>query len=44
MRWVSFADWKEIDAAEIAAAPDGAPRRKLVRVEDMLAAAENTAK
>ena len=44
VRWVSFAGWKEIDAAEIAAAPDGAPRSKLVRVEDMLAAAENTAK
>ena len=34
--WITFDDWKEIDAAEVAAAPDGAPREKLVRVEDML--------
>jgi ferredoxin--NADP+ reductase len=37
VRWVRFADWKAIEAAEIAAAPPGAPRRKLIRVNDMLA-------
>ncbi len=37
VRWVSFADWQRIDAAEVAAAPAGAPRRKLIRIEDMLA-------
>jgi ferredoxin--NADP+ reductase len=37
VQWVGFADWERIDAAETAAAPPGAPRRKLVRVEDMLA-------
>jgi len=35
--WVSFADWQKIDAAEIAAAPDGAPRRKFTTITDMLA-------
>ncbi len=33
---VSFAGWKRIEAAEIAAAAPGAPRRKLIRVKDML--------
>ena len=37
VRWVSFEDWQRIDRAEIAAAPDGAPRRKLIRIKDMLA-------
>ena len=36
-RWIGFADWKTIEAAEIAAAPPGAPRRKLIGVDDMLA-------
>lgn len=36
-RVVKFADWRRIDAAEIAAAPPGAPRRKLTAVADMLA-------
>ncbi|MGF1611117.1 MAG: FAD-dependent oxidoreductase [Kiloniellales bacterium] len=35
--WVSFADWLAIEAAEIAAAPSGAPRQKLFRIKDMLA-------
>lgn len=34
--WVTYDDWQEIDAAEVAGATDGAPRRKFVRVEDML--------
>jgi ferredoxin--NADP+ reductase len=34
----SFADWRRIDAAEIARARPGAPREKFVRREDMLAA------
>lgn len=34
---VSYQDWKTIEAAEIAAAPQGAPRRKFARIADMLA-------
>jgi ferredoxin--NADP+ reductase len=37
IRWVSFADWKKIESAEIANAPSGAPRRKFSTVEEMLA-------
>jgi len=37
IRWVSFADWKKIESAEIANAPAGAPRRKFSTVEEMLA-------
>ena len=37
VHWVSFAGWERIDAAEVAAAAPGAPRRKLTRIEDMLA-------
>ena len=37
IRAVSFADWQKIDAAEIANAPPGAPRRKFTRIADMLA-------
>ncbi len=33
---VTFRDWQQIDAAEIAAARTGAPREKLVHVGDML--------
>ena len=33
---VTFDDWKEIDAAEIARARIGAPREKFVRLSDML--------
>ena len=36
-RWVDFEDWQRIEAAEIAAAAEGAPRRKLYRQEDFLA-------
>ncbi len=36
IRWVAFRDWQRIDAAEIAAAPPAAPRRKFVRINDML--------
>jgi ferredoxin--NADP+ reductase len=36
VRWVGFADWQRIDAAEVAAAPDGAPRRKITSLEAML--------
>jgi ferredoxin--NADP+ reductase len=43
LRWVSFADWQRIDAAETAAAPEGAPRRKLVRIADMLAVLDQDA-
>ena len=39
-RWVTFEDWQQIDAAELAAATDGAPRRKLIRIKDMLAVLE----
>ncbi|MDP6389674.1 MAG: pyridine nucleotide-disulfide oxidoreductase, partial [Alphaproteobacteria bacterium] len=37
VRSVSYADWQKIDEAEKAAAPDGAPRRKFVTAEEMLA-------
>ena len=33
---VTYPDWKTIEAAEIAAAPPGAPRRKFARVAEML--------
>ena len=36
-RWIGFEDWKRIEAAEVAAAPSGAPRRKFIGVDDMLA-------
>lgn len=36
LRWVNAADWETIDKAERAAAPPGAPRRKFLRVRDML--------
>jgi len=38
IRVVSFADWQMIDRLEIEAAPDGAPRRKFITPEDMIAA------
>lgn len=37
LRWVDAEDWRKIDEAERAAASDEAPRRKFVRVRDMLA-------
>ncbi len=37
IRAVSFAEWRKIDAAEIAGAGPGAPRRKFTRIADMLA-------
>ncbi len=40
LRWVNFADWKAIEAAEVAAAAPGAPRRKLTHIKDMLAVLE----
>ena len=36
-RWVDLDDWRRIEAAEIDAAPAGAPRRKLYRREDFYA-------
>ncbi len=33
---VTFADWRKIDEAEVARAAPGAPRRKILRVEEML--------
>ena len=35
-RQSSFADWQKIDAAEVAAARPGAPREKLVRLDQLL--------
>ena len=37
VRWVSYEDWKKIDAAEISNAAPEAPRRKFCTVEEMLA-------
>ncbi len=36
VRWVTFEDWKFIDEAEVAAAQEGAPRKKFVDVEAMI--------
>jgi ferredoxin--NADP+ reductase len=36
VRWVDYSAWQAIDKAERAAAPQAAPRRKFVTVEDML--------
>ena len=36
-RWVDYAAWQAIDAAEVANAAPGAPRRKFVTVADMIA-------
>ena len=38
VRYLNYADWQTIDAAEQAAATPGAPRRKFVNVADMLEA------
>jgi len=38
IRPTSFEDWRRIEAAESAAAREGSPREKMVRVEDWLAA------
>ncbi len=43
VNFISYADWQKIESAEIAAARAGAPRRKFVTVDDMLAAAADTA-
>ena len=37
VRWVDYDGWQQIDQAEKAAASEGAPRRKLTRVSEMLA-------
>jgi len=37
IRWISYEDWKKIDATEIANATPDAPRRKFCTVEEMLA-------
>ena len=37
VRWVDYAGWQQIDEAEKSAAPEGAPRRKLTRISEMLA-------
>lgn len=37
IRWVDSEEWDAIDQAEREAAPEGAPRKKFVRVKDMLA-------
>lgn len=42
VRVVSFADWQIIDRLEIEAAPEGAPRRKFVTPEEMIAALDAT--
>ncbi len=38
IRAVSFAEWQKIEAAEIANAREGAPRKKFVTIEEMLTA------
>ena len=36
VRWTDFDHWRRIDAAEIMAAPAGAPRRKITDIEELL--------
>ena len=36
VHWVTYEDWQKIDAAEVANATSGAPRKKFVSVEEML--------
>ncbi|HSR72048.1 MAG TPA: FAD-dependent oxidoreductase, partial [Kiloniellales bacterium] len=43
-RWVGFDDWLRIEAAEVSAARAPAPRRKLLRIDDMLALLESEAR
>ena len=38
VRWVDYSDWQKIDEAEKSTASKGAPRRKLTRIPEMLAA------
>ena len=38
VRVVSYQDWQSIDAAEVSGAKPGAPRRKFVTIEAMVAA------
>ncbi len=42
VRWIDFAAWQQIDAAEIANAPTGSPREKFVTTEDMLSLLSNS--
>src|SRR5262249_5026928 len=42
-RVVTFADWKRIEAAEVARAAPPAPRRKFATVDEMLASLEGSA-
>ena len=43
-RVVDYGDWQKINAAELAAARAGAPRRKFTTVADMLAVLDQLAK
>ena len=38
VRWVDYSDWQKIDEVEKSTAAEGAPRRKLTRIPEMLAA------
>jgi len=38
VRCLTYQDWQSIDAAEVAAAKPGAPRRKFVTIDEMIAA------
>ncbi len=42
--WVTYEDWQAIEAAEIDAAGPCAPRKKLIRIRDMLAVLEASSK
>jgi ferredoxin--NADP+ reductase len=42
VRWVDLSEWQRIEAAEIAGARDGAPRRKLYKRDDMFAVLDDT--
>ncbi|NVJ99388.1 MAG: FAD-dependent oxidoreductase [Alphaproteobacteria bacterium] len=41
LKIVTFQDWKKIEASEVAGAPEGAPRRKITDVNEMVRIAES---
>ncbi len=41
VNWVSYDGWKAIEAAEVEAAEPGMPRKKLIRIAEMLAVLED---
>lgn len=42
VNWISYDGWKAIEAAEVEAAEPGMPRKKLIRIAEMLAVLDGT--